>query len=155
MTQVHFAHVMAHAFLPAGPCCGPSEATNRRLQAETWAGPHVTCAKKSQNNGFLRFIFAAKNSNNKRKEKKHARKERKLKMINTYLGVSLHTKIPSTLDNCLFIYYAARLKYTPAGTQAPSDTTAAVYTAGTNLDESAAAYCISTYASGDVSRAPL
>ena len=67
MTQVHFAHVMAHAFLPAGPCRGPSEATNRRLQAETRAGPHVTCAKKSQNNGFLRFIFAAKNSNNGKK----------------------------------------------------------------------------------------
>ena len=65
MTQVHPAHVMAHAFSRAGPCRGPSGATNRRLRAETRAGPHVTCAKKSQKNG-LRFIFAAKNSNSRR-----------------------------------------------------------------------------------------
>ena len=62
---VHPAHVMAHAFWRAGPCRGPSEATTRHLQAETRAGPHVTCAKKSQKNG-LQFACAVKNSNNRR-----------------------------------------------------------------------------------------
>ena len=55
--KVHCASIAERASRPGR--------IGRRLQHETRAGPHVTCAKTSQKNG-LRFVCAAKDSKNRR-----------------------------------------------------------------------------------------